>query len=172
MTASREPGVSFPFILFNELGEVKMITQGDTIKALIDTVAHFQFWTLQKLKALSLRVYYLVQTIGISNALLRLLGIPGGASSKEPACQYRRHKRHGFNPWVGKIPWRKEWQSTLVLLPGESHRQRSLAVCSPWGHKELDTTEQLTLSLSSVEWQNTWLQSGKLQPLTQTSRER
>ena len=126
MTASREPGVSFPFILFNELGEVKMITQGDTIKALIDTVAHFQFWTLQKLKALSLRVYYLVQTIGISNALLRLLGIPGGASSKEPACQYRRHKRHEFSPWVGNIPWKRTWQSTPVFLPGESLEQKSL----------------------------------------------
>ena len=32
-------------------------------------------------------------------------GFPGGASGKEPACQYRRHKRLGFNPWVGKIPW-------------------------------------------------------------------
>ena len=35
------------------------------------------------------------------------LGSPGGASGKEPACQCRRHKRRGFNPWVGKIPWRK-----------------------------------------------------------------
>ena len=36
------------------------------------------------------------------------------------ACQCRRHKRHGFNPWVGKIPWRKKWQPTPVFLPGES----------------------------------------------------
>ena len=35
--------------------------------------------------------------------------------------------RHGFDPWIGKIPWRKAWQPTLVFLPGESHRQRSLA---------------------------------------------
>ena len=34
-------------------------------------------------------------------------GFPGGTSGKEPACQCRRPKRHGFNPWVGKIPWRK-----------------------------------------------------------------
>ena len=39
---------------------------------------------------------------------------------KEPACQRRRHKRHGFNPWVGKIPWRRAWQPTPVFLPGES----------------------------------------------------
>ena len=47
-------------------------------------------------------------------------GFPGGASGKELACQCRRHKRHGFDPWVGKIPLRKAWQPTPVLLPGES----------------------------------------------------
>jgi len=36
-----------------------------------------------------------------------------------------------FNPWVGKVPWRREWQPTPVFLPGESHGQRSLAGCSP-----------------------------------------
>ena len=54
------------------------------------------------------------------------LGFPGGASGKEPACQYRRLKRHGFSPWVRKIPWRRVWQPTPVFLPGESHGQRSL----------------------------------------------
>ena len=39
---------------------------------------------------------------------LRRSGFPGRASGKEPACQCRRHKTHGFNPWVGKIPRRKE----------------------------------------------------------------
>ena len=52
------------------------------------------------------------------------------------------------DPWVGKIPWRREWQSTPVFLPGEFHGQRSLAGYSPWGCKEQDMTEQLTLSLS------------------------
>ena len=56
---------------------------------------------------------------------------PGGTSGKEPACQCRRHKRHEFNPWVGKIPWRRAWQPTPVFLPGESHGQRSLAGYSP-----------------------------------------
>ena len=45
--------------------------------------------------------------------------------------------------WVRKIPWRKKWQSTPVFLPGESHRHRSLAGYSSWGHKELDMTELL-----------------------------
>ena len=53
-------------------------------------------------------------------------------------------RRPRFNPWVEKIPWRSEWQPTLVFLPGKSHGQRNLESCSSWGHKELDTTEQLT----------------------------
>ena len=41
-------------------------------------------------------------------------------SGKESACQCRRHRRHGFNPWVGKIPWRRKWQFTPVFLLGEA----------------------------------------------------
>ena len=54
------------------------------------------------------------------------MGFPGGTSGKEPTCQCRRHKSHGFNPWVRKIPWRRAWQSTPVFLPVESHGQRGL----------------------------------------------
>ena len=50
---------------------------------------------------------------------------PGGASGKEPAYQCWRHKRHRFVPWVGKIPWRRAWQPTLIFLPRESQWQRS-----------------------------------------------
>ena len=55
-------------------------------------------------------------------------------------------RRPGFDPWVRKIPWRREWQPTPVFLPGETHGQRTLVGYSPWGCKELNTTEQLTLS--------------------------
>ena len=44
---------------------------------------------------------------------------------KEPACQCRRHKKYGFDPWVRKIPWRRAWQPTPAFLPGESHGQRT-----------------------------------------------
>ena len=44
-------------------------------------------------------------------------------------------RRHGFDSWVGKIPWRRKWQPTPVFLPGESHGQRSLVGYSPWGCK-------------------------------------
>ena len=57
-------------------------------------------------------------------------------SGKEPTCQFRRHKRHGFNLWVQKIPWRRAWQPTPVFLPGESHGQWSLVGYSPRGGKE------------------------------------
>jgi len=46
--------------------------------------------------------------------------------AKEPACQCRRHERCGFNPWVRKIPWKRARQPTPVILPGESHSERSL----------------------------------------------
>ena len=60
-------------------------------------------------------------------------------------------RRPGFNPWVGKIPWRRKWQPTPVFLPGKSHGQKSLVDYSPWGCKELDTTELLHfLSLFKV----------------------
>ena len=61
--------------------------------------------------------------------------------------QWRIHLQGGrprFDPWVGKICWRKEWQPTPVFLPGNFHGQRSLVGYSPWGHKESDMTEQLT----------------------------
>ena len=56
---------------------------------------------------------------------------------KKSACQYRRRR---FDPWVGKIPWRRKWQPPPVFLPGESHGQRSLVGYSPWGHEESDSS--------------------------------
>jgi len=62
---------------------------------------------------------------------------------KKSACQCRRS---GFDPWVGKIPWRRERLPTSVFLPGKFHGQRVLAGYSPWSCKELDMAEQLTLT--------------------------
>ena len=76
--------------------------------------------------------------------------------SCEPNPNYRKYRatcqtnnmemhlaRSGFDSWVRKIPWRRKWQSTLALLPGKSHGQRSLIGYSPWGLRESDTTERL-----------------------------
>ena len=69
-------------------------------------------------------------------------GFPCDTSDKELAFQCRRRKRHRFDPHVGKILWRREWQPTPVFMPGESYGQRSLESCSSWGlSKELDATE-------------------------------
>ena len=54
-------------------------------------------------------------------------------------------RRPGFDPWVGKVPWRRERLPTPVFWPGEFH-----GLYGPWGHKELDMTEWLTLSLSPL----------------------
>ena len=53
-------------------------------------------------------------------------------------------RRRGFDPWVGKIPWRRKWLPTPVFLSGESHGQKSLVGCSPWGCRESDTAEPLS----------------------------
>ena len=52
--------------------------------------------------------------------------LPRWCNDKEPVCQWRRCERHKFDPWVGKIPWRRVWQPTLVFLLGESHGHRRL----------------------------------------------
>ena len=59
------------------------------------------------------------------------MGFPGGASDKEPNSNAGDIMRHGFNPWVRKIPWRRARQPTVVFLPAESHGQRSLKGYSP-----------------------------------------
>ena len=66
------------------------------------------------------------------------MDLPGGTGVKNPCLQCGRD---GFDPWVGKIPWRRKCQPTLVSLPEKFHGQRSLAGHSPWGRRELDMTE-------------------------------
>ena len=66
--------------------------------------------------------------------------MPGFPAAQKNSAVMRRL---GFNPWVGKTPWGKEWQFTPVFLLGESHGQRSLAGCSPWGRKSLSRLSQL-----------------------------
>ena len=69
-----------------------------------------------------------------------LLGSPGGSVVKNPLSMQETQ----FDALVGKVPWRRAWQPTPVLLPGESRGQGSLVGYSPWGRKELDLTEWLS----------------------------
>ena len=64
---------------------------------------------------------------------------PAGSDSKSICLQCGRP---GFNPWVGKILWRRKWQPTPVFLPGKFHGWRNLVGYSPWGPKESDTSER------------------------------
>ena len=98
--------------------------------------------------------------------LLKLsrIDFPGSAGAKDPASQCTRHSRDGFDSWVGKIAWKREWQPTSVFLSGEFHGQRSLAGYSPWGRKESNTTEWLILSLhflltciSGIQYLGLWM---------------
>ena len=77
----------------------------------------------------------------LASVTLLFQGFPGGASGKGPTCHFRRCKRCGFDPWVGKISWRRAWQSTPVLFPGESHVQSTLVSYGPQGCTELVMTE-------------------------------
>ena len=63
--------------------------------------------------------------------------LPRGCKQQQICLRWRRCRRPGLDPWVGKIPWRRKWQPTPVFLPGESHGQRSLAGCSPWGSQRV-----------------------------------
>ena len=64
-----------------------------------------------------------------------------GSSDSVTSQAGRRCRRPEFDPWVRKIPWRRKWQPTPVLLPGKFHGQRGPAGYSPRGRKEVDTTE-------------------------------
>ena len=64
-------------------------------------------------------------------------GFPTGSVTKNPPANTGASRDMGLTPaWVGKIPWRRNWQLNPVFLPGKSHGQRSLAGYSPWGHSQ------------------------------------
>ena len=69
------------------------------------------------------------------------LSFPGGSDGKESACIAGAM---GSIPGLGRSPGGRKWQPPPVFLPEKSHGQRSLVGYSPWGHRELDMTEQLS----------------------------
>ena len=91
---------------------------------------HFYKWTTNHEEIEIKNVIQFTFTPKIMKYLLQL-AFPGGASGKEPACQCRRCKRYGFNPWVRKIPWNRKWKPTPIFLPGKFHGQWSLVGYSP-----------------------------------------
>ena len=79
-----------------------------------------------------------------------VLGFRMGSAGKALTCQCRRLKRHKFDLWVGKIPWRRKWQLASVFLPGKFHGHRSLVGYSPCGLKESDMTEHAHTHIKMV----------------------
>ena len=69
------------------------------------------------------------------------MGLPRWLSGKESACHCRNHM---FDPFTGKIPWRRKWQPTPVFLRGKSHGQRGLKRYSPWGHRRVRHDSDMT----------------------------
>ena len=72
-----------------------------------------------------------LKRLSSSSSSMGLIGLSWWLISKRIHLQCRSYRRYGFDPWVGKIPWRRKRQPTPVFLPGESHGQRSLAGYSP-----------------------------------------
>ena len=86
------------------------------------------------------------QTTTTVHSGYQILGFPGGSVVKNlPA----NAGRHGFDPWVREIPWRRKWQPTPVLLPGKSHGQRGIWQ-APGVAKESDTAKQLSNNKQTV----------------------
>ena len=75
-------------------------------------------------------------------------GFPIGASGKETACQFKRYKRHGLDPLVGEITWRRKCQPTPIFLPGESHGQRSLTGYKLQGRKSRTQLSDWTTNIN------------------------
>ena len=80
----------------------------------------FTSWATREAHIVSKEYFYWFTIEQAFNKDILCMGFPGGASGKESdACHCRRHKRWGFDPWVGKIPRRRIWQPTPVFLPGK-----------------------------------------------------
>ena len=92
--------------------------------------------------------YHILCSPVVNCGIKKLPELPSG---KETTCQYRRHQ---FYCWVRKIRWRRKWKPTLVVLPGKSQEQRSLAVYSPWGHKRVryDLGTKTTRKMTRLPW--------------------
>ena len=122
----------------------------------MDMLAPPRIYHLELCKSIN---HLLAQTVKSKQRLRKdLWGFPGGSAGKESTCNWGRP---GFDPWAGNIPWRREWLPTPVLSPGAFQGQRSLVGYSPWGHRESDMAEWLSLSLSrkdlrAFQWQNLW----------------
>ena len=117
---------------------------------------HSAQYTVQlKDSGVSMRTPHFITKIHRYESQARLEGwgekteIPWWLNGKESACQCRRHR---FNPWVRKIPWRRKWQPTPVFLLGNSPEQRSQGGYSLWGKKSFEVHLAMPPACSRTQW--------------------
>ena len=105
-------------------------------------VQGFPWWSSDWDSPLPMRGAWVLSLVGIPHTA----GFPGGASGEEPACQWWRHKRLRFDPWVRKMPWNRKWHPTAAFLPGESPwtEEPGGELYSPWCCTESDTMIEAT----------------------------
>ena len=136
-------------------------TEGYTAVQTVDLAACLRITNASKYSQDSLRTW----------KALNILEFPYVSALKNPPA-VRRCRGHGFNPWAGKIPWRRKWQPTPEFLSGKSPGQRSLVDYSPQGCNEWDTTEGVSMQTLSTLWgvpeahRAQRLPTGLLSPLT------
>ena len=82
----------------------------------------------------------------------KILGFSGGVSGKEPTCQFRRHKRHGFDSWIRKIPWRRKQQLTTMFLLAAKSRQSCPTLCNPIDGSPTGSSVLGILQARILEW--------------------
>ena len=80
------------------------------------------------------QVLRVIGAISFNVYMYLTVGFPGGSDGRESACNAGTPR---FDPWLGKIAWRRAWQPTPVFLPRECHGQRSLVGYHPWGCKRV-----------------------------------
>ena len=88
--------------------------------------------------------FYLNRNVFLKLPWDRKLDFPSGTRSKKNLAADAGDTRYRFNPWVGKIPWRRKCHPTPIFLPGKSYGQRILVGYSPYCCKELPMTEHST----------------------------
>ena len=149
-----------PFLNSNKTGGIKrncpyLFTQRGSLLGswYVTQIRYKKYTNINIYKNGSILVYYSIICLFHLARYHVCFGFPRWLSGKESACQCRRGRECRFDPWVGKIPWGREWQPTSVFLPGKFHGQRSLAGYSPWGHKESDMTEQLSTHSVLLHWE-------------------
>ena len=108
---------TFPFLaiqrkIFSGIKSVDKDHGGQKPAYCTSKISSYTFWL------------YLLWTLLSFTDIPTCTGLPRCLSGKESTCKCKRHKKRGLSPWVQKIPCRRAWQPTLVVLPGESHGQK------------------------------------------------